>query len=208
MADSVSAVADWLLSVYAVWPVSWPDDLCIGFWQAMWKKGHIPLKFGAKVLEIGCAEADWLTPMKEERPDLYLVGLDWRDCERPGANEFLKGDVLTQEFEPESFDAIVMISALEHIGLGAYDNDPKDVDGDTHTLERCLRWLKPGGLVYFDVPYTPDGAYEVIGGRFRRYNRETLVSRLSPKGYVERRSCPMESAHPDGPYLAVVLQKA
>lgn len=185
----------------------WPEDMCIGFWTVIWEKGQIDIPQNGRVLEIGCAEADWLTPMKEARPDLHLTGIDWRACARPGADVLIRGDVLTQEFPPESFDAVVMVSALEHIGLGAYENDPGDPDGDTHTLERVLGWLKPGGLVYFDVPYRANGDYEV-NRKFRRYNRETMESRLTPKGYVERRSCEMDSSHPDGPYIAVVLKKA
>lgn len=133
---------------------------------------------GAQVLEIGCAEADWLTPMKTARPDLHLTGIDWRGCKRPGADLLIRGDVLQQDFGPASFDAVVMVSALEHIGLGHYDADPLAAGGDSATMDRVQHWLRPGGGVYFDVPWNPDPGYEVYGTKCRIYDDASLSSRL------------------------------
>jgi SAM-dependent methyltransferase len=183
------------------------DDLCLGFWKQVYDAGRIQIPKGAKVLEIGCAEADWLTPMHEHRPDLHLVGIDWRACARPGASQVIQGDVLTHEFPPESFDLVVLVSAVEHIGLGGYDADPQSVDGDCLTMLRVRQWLKPGGLCYFDVPYRINGTYEVRS-KFRIYHPESLKTRLVPEGLTVNFVQTMPSSHPDGPYLAVVLQKA
>ena len=115
-----------------------------------------------------------MTPMLAMRPDLQITGIDWRAEARPAPT--IHGDVLTHDFSPDSFDAIVGISSFEHIGLGHYDNDPKDVDGDRHCLARVARWLKPGGWVYGDVPYSE--SYRVHGTEYRAYDDDAVSSRL------------------------------
>lgn len=156
-------------------------DICGSYFGDVWDSGALVFPPHARVLEVGCAEYDWMTPMLELRPDLDIVGIDWRPCSRPGV--VVQGNVLTVEFPEASFDAVVGISSFEHIGLGHYDGDPVDVDGDTHCLQRCARWLKPGGWVYGDVPYHPE--YAVRGTEYRAYNEGALKRRLlEPAGLV------------------------
>lgn len=150
-------------------------DSCLSIFSAVYDTGALVFPYGASVLEIGCAEADWMTPLLAERPDLAITGIDWRREERPGT--VIHGDVLSVDFEPDQFDVIVGISSLEHIGLGHYDADPLDVDGDVHVAARMHRWLKPGGWVYADVPYRPDG-YMVHDTSHRSYDLDSLQARL------------------------------
>ena len=157
-------------------------DACVAMFGTLYEMGRLHLPHGAHVLEVGCAEDDWLTPMTLERPDLQLTGIDWRDCERPGT--VIRGDVLTHDFPAESFDAIVGISSFEHIGLGHYNQDPLDEDGDRHCFERIVKWLKPWGWVYGDVPYDPD-RYSVNGTAYRTYDDAAIASRLIVPGLVE-----------------------
>ena len=183
-------------------------DLCLGFWAEACHAGVATFPLGARVLEIGCAEADWLTPMKAARPDLHLVGLDWRgQIDRLGAEVLLQADVLTYDFPAASFDAVVMVSTIEHIGLSVYGGDPRDAEGDTHTMERIAGWLRPGGFVYLDVPYRPDGTGFLADPQYRAYGPETLASRLIVPPLVEEwRSSLLALDHPDGPCLSLVLR--
>ena len=167
----------------------------------------MPLADGAAVLEIGCAEADWLGYFAQLRPDVRLTGIDWRPTTLG-----IRGDVLSYDFPAESFDAVVSISAIEHIGLGAYDHDPVDPDGDTHAVERAWGWLKPGARLYFDVPYRPVGPYSV-NTNFRAYDPEAFRHRLvdpivraSPQT-LERWRAEFSACGGDAPYLAVVWEK-
>lgn len=181
-------------------------DLCLGFWAEMWSSGSLTFPLNAKVLEVGCAEADWQTPMLQVRPDLNITGIDTRLCGRPG--ETICGDVLTYDFPPESFDAIVSVSAIEHVGLGGY-GDPVVEDGDTFAMQRLGSWLKPGGWIYLDVPYRPDGPYTVHGTSYRAYDERALWSRLiGPSGCVLETQITFQSSHPDAPYAALLLTKA
>lgn len=175
------------------------NDLCLGFWAKAWASGVIQVRHAAKVLEIGAAEADWMGPMHAERPDWDLTGLDWR-----GGTNRIQGDVLTYEFPPESFDLIVAISAIEHIGLGAY-GDPKEPAGDILTANRVGRWLKPHGWFYFDVPYGE--RYEALP-KFRRYDEQAVRARLVPVGCAIRWWRIFTPTHPDAPYVGVITQKA
>lgn len=180
-------------------------DMCLGFWRDVYEADVLDWPQNANILEVGCAEADWIGPMKAEKPDLFITGLDWRACERPAATTLIKGDVLIHEFTESTFDGIVLVSALEHIGLGAYD-DPRDEDGDIHAMARFASWLKPGGWVYADVPYRPDGY--LVNEQFRGYDDRAIEDRLTvhPLQLTWRRE--FASSHRDGPYIAMIWRRS
>lgn len=188
-------------------------DMCLGFFQAFWEQGLLPeLPQGARVLEIGCAEADWLTPMKAARPDLYLVGIDQRGSNaRPGADERILGDVLTYEFPAASFDAIIAVSMIEWAGMGHY-GDPLDPEGDLHTLQRARTWIKPGGWLYFDVPCASDQLDRKHNPDMRVYSDAMFARLFAESGWDVvtsqwfRGLMANGDAHPDGPYKAHLLK--
>ena len=153
-------------------------DECADFFTACLKAAAIDLPADAKVLEIGCAEFDWLTPASQAWPEMTITGVDWRGKGQQGHYTRLQADVRNPElFAPESFDWIVSISAIEHVGLGHYNNDPRDADGDTVAIANAFRWLKPNGWLLFDVPYNPKG-YSVQGTSHREYDDDALFLRL------------------------------
>ena len=179
------------------------NDLCLSFWAVAWERWAPVFPPNAKVLEIGCAEADWQTPMLALRPDLQITGIDWRACERPGTT--VVGDAMQLDtFGRHEFDAIVSISAIEHVGLGAYDDDPVYEGGDRVVMVNAHYWLKPGGWMYLDVPY---GDTFETHDSYRRYNDAALQSRLMA-GFTRKEWAKCECAHPDGPYMALLLHKA
>lgn len=135
---------------------------------------------GMRVLEVGSCEFDFLHRAHEAWPYVHFVGIDTR------APDAVDGDRMVERrqadarmadtFPPESFDAVVSLSAIEHIGLGHY-GDPKDPDGDWIAITNIWRWLKPGGWFYFDVPYDPTG-YRVLNTECRIYDDEALWKRF------------------------------
>ena len=190
-------------------------DLCLNIWADAYATDTFDFPLNARVLEIGCAEADWMTPMLALRPDLDITGIDWRGCKRPGT--VIKGDVLVQEFPDGAFDCVVGVSSIEHVGLGHYEADPRSLDGDRLCMERVARWLVPGGWVYLDIPYNATG-YAVRGTECRVYDDEALKQRLIVPGltevhrwYANRGGHVVPSleprALPDFDYVALLLTK-
>jgi hypothetical protein len=74
--------------------------------------------------------------------------------------------------EDMRFDAALSLSSFEHDGLGAY-GDPLDPDGDLKAMRQLTRVVRPGGLLYLNVPVGPDA---LVFNRARIYG----VTRLPP----------------------------
>lgn len=182
-------------------------DLCLGFFGTFWNDGRCPtLRPGASVLEIGCAEADWLQAMRATRPDLHLTGIDWRPHPRPAASVQICGDVLAQSFPAEEFDAIVAVSMLEWAGIGQY-RDPIYPDGDSRVMQRAHEWIRPEGWLYFDVPYATVPPPRKRNQRMRVYTEADLQTRLLQGLWREvDREHFTGNGHPDGPYVALVVR--
>lgn len=65
-----------------------------------------------------------------------------------------KGDIRSTPFENNFFDAVVVISTLEHVGVsGRYGIEQPDDTGDYKAMAEIFRILKPGGKVLITVPY-------------------------------------------------------
>lgn len=163
--------------LHETWAYTGKDE-CFQFFTLALASIRPPVQASGSLLEIGCAEANWLALAQHAWPDMTLTGIDWRTAgNRPGTT--IKGDVLTHAFPAESFDVIVSVSAIEHIGLGHYCKDPIDADGDIKAIGNAYRWLKPGGWLFFDVPWNAGtDAYQVCGTSHRIYDDATHRSRL------------------------------
>lgn len=138
-----------------------------------------PVPDGGHVLEIGSCDTDFVKMVREANPSLTVTGIDQRRYKGTDPTGVLLADVLTVDLPPASVDAVCSLSAIEHIGLGRY-NDPLDPDGDTKTLDRVRDWLTPGGWCYFDVPYTPEGYFLYDGNKCRCYDDRALRERFGP----------------------------
>jgi len=180
----------------------WKGDLCHGFFDVMYHAGRIPIPEGARLLEVGSAEADFVTPLKALRPDLHITIMDQRTHKvRPGADVSVIGNVLDSILFPEgTFDVVIACSVIEHVGIGRY-NDPIHPDGDSVAMANIHRWLQPDGVFYLDVPYRPSGD----STPFRQYNEKDLQRRVI-KGWTEIDREYFNPPHPDGPYVALVLK--
>ena len=161
-------------------------DPGIGLWKASLAAGApMTCQPNGTYLDVGCCEADWLHMAHRAWPDALLHGVDWRApnvTDGDGKVTRRQGNALDPNlYAPESVDGIVSLSAVEHFGLGHYgsdgNKDPRDADGDTHIIENCWRWLKLGGWLYFDVPYTTR-EYRVCGTGYRLYDDAALRARL------------------------------
>jgi hypothetical protein len=165
-------------------PFAWTydgEDPALMLFTAALRRFDFTFPTGARILELGCSESDWLDRMHRADPTFELVGVDadanretWR---RPDGYTVIHGSAMDPDlFAPASFDRIVLLGALEHFGLGFY-GDPVDEDGDWLTMINVERWLRPHGLVYFDVPCQP--TFRIAENRhFRSYAPADIKGRL------------------------------
>jgi SAM-dependent methyltransferase len=114
----------------------------------------------AAILDVGSVESTI---------PLSLASLGYRVCAldlRPYPFEHPNLEVAVSrledfEREPGSFDAILCISTVEHIGLGWYGERPQEPDADRRAVERLGELLKPGGPLVLTVPFGRAGVDEV-----------------------------------------------
>jgi SAM-dependent methyltransferase len=154
-------------------------DAGIQLFDACLKAGAMAFTPGMRVLELGCCESDWLERASKAWPEVEFIGMDCRTDPKKsrGRYSLVKHDARLPRPEWDGqFDAIVSLSAIEHVGLGHY-GDPKDDYGDTLAVSRVHEWLKPGGWFYFDVPYDPT-RYWLQGTKCRVYDDRAIWERL------------------------------
>jgi hypothetical protein len=62
-----------------------------------------------------------------------------------------------EEFRPEApFDAVVLLSAIEHFGIGHYAGGPEpSLDADVEAVAVVAGLLSPGGRLVLTTPYGP-----------------------------------------------------
>jgi hypothetical protein len=153
------------MTLTAAWPHRASADPGIRLWETLLHaRPDLALPPGAVVLELGCLETPWAALLKACRPDLTLYGVDARASsdEGPpwGGDHFLQADASTAAYTAQlpaaGVDAVVSLSAIEHLGLGWY-GDPQHGDwpADVCALAIASALLRPGGWLYYDVPWHP-----------------------------------------------------
>jgi len=122
---------------------------------------------GARVLDIGCVSSR--LPMQLACMGHEVHGLDTRDCGLDHPNfRFYRSDLF--QWEPEArFDTILLVSVIEHFGLGGY-GDLVLADADRAAVERISPWLEDGGQLLVSLPF---GAAAVTP-KHRIYDRARL----------------------------------
>src|SRR4030042_602847 len=87
---------------------------------------------GGVMLDIGCLGSEYLGEMAA-RAD-RACGLDIQAVPPVEGVQIVRGDVANPPLKPGSFDVIVSISAVEHIGCAFYGQTPS---ADGNRYERC-----------------------------------------------------------------------
>jgi SAM-dependent methyltransferase len=103
-----------------------------------------------RILDVGCSESYLSHELIKRGYDTY--GLDANPFPHMNPKlHFVRADARQTPFEDEFFDQILVVSTLEHIGLGFY-GDPAYPDGDFLVMQELRRILKKGGKMLLTVP--------------------------------------------------------
>src|SRR5215213_1358084 len=96
-----------------------------------------------RILDVGSCEAAYLRVIQQTDRELHC--LDPRDCsgEIPGGAVFHHQSLIGHTLPRRSFDAVLVISVIEHIGLPCYGQEPFP-RGDARALAEIRELLKPG----------------------------------------------------------------
>ncbi|MEA5513692.1 class I SAM-dependent methyltransferase [Nodularia sp. UHCC 0506] len=120
------------------------------------------------ILDVGSAES--LLPYELASLNYSVTAIDIRPIALFHPNlKFVKTDICKPVFSPASFDCIIALSTLEHIGLGWY-GDEVGVTYDVEAVKQIHNLLKPEGNFIFTVPYGKKALTPV----HRIYDKEAL----------------------------------
>ena len=89
------------------------------------------------------------------------------------------------QFSDNSFDAVVSLECLPHLGLLRYGDD-FDLDADIKAFKEMIRVLKPGGLLVFSTAIT-GGEPTIAFNARRNYSYEMIRDLCHGLDYVEEK---------------------
>ena len=131
------------------------------------------------VLDVGGSES--LLPLQFAKRGYSVTVCDFREYPEHHPNlSTIQGDFLANKIPDNSFDFVVMISAIEHIGFGSY-GAPVYTDGDFMAMSQVKRILKPTGRIVITFPFA---SKEHIVAGFERWYDILRVQHLFDGMYI------------------------
>jgi 2-polyprenyl-3-methyl-5-hydroxy-6-metoxy-1,4-benzoquinol methylase len=139
-------------------------------------QGLSQLKTPARILDVGPLES--LIPLHLSSLGHKVTALDVRPYRFAHPNlTVVVASILDWHGDGAPFDAVILLSTLEHIGLGAYGQAEGAADADMQVMARVRKLLRPGGVLMFTSPFGRSRVDETQ----RVYSGEDLVRLL--KGF-------------------------
>ena len=131
-----------------------PGDVNERIVEVPWVMGlATTLAPGSLVLDFGATESTVSLSLASLGLDVIAADLRPYPLTHPRIRS-LTGPIEQWEGPERPLDAVFCVSALEHVGLGAYDETPtEDASLDRQIVERFAAWLRPGGEIAFTAPY-------------------------------------------------------
>jgi SAM-dependent methyltransferase len=132
---------------------------------------NLPPDFSSSVLDVGCSSS--LLPIWMARCGYKVWGVDVREYNERHPNfTFVREDILHTGFADSFFDVITMVSTIEHIGFGAYNDSQAGQNADMDAMKEISRILKVGGSLLITTPYAKE--FTIVPGFERYYDDERL----------------------------------
>jgi len=155
-----------------------------------WILQKLGLGQGKTLLDVGCTGS--LLDHELLARGFRVIGLDIADHTMRNCREaFVKANVLNTGLPSETFDVIVVVSTIEHVGLEAYSQDFLSENGDLLAMQELRRLLKRNGILLLTIPYEGKGSFRIFRfgnrGEFleRRYDCDRLAKLLTNFAIVE-----------------------
>jgi len=150
---------------------------------------NIPHDKNIRILEIGCSDSPIFMHLLNLGYQVTGVSLD--DCQFSHPNfKFYKKNFFDCDFKENSFDVIILLSTIEHVGLNVYGNKLIDDEGDIKLMEAAYKTLKPGGIVILTTPYGHYGVRETYRVYDEKRLNKLLASFISEScDYYKREKC-------------------
>jgi SAM-dependent methyltransferase len=108
------------------------------------------MKPAGRVLDIGCVSSRLPIQLASLGYDVHA--LDTRRYGFRHPNLTFHHSDLFRWTPPARYDVILLISVIEHFGLGAY-GDVVMADADKQAIDLIVQWLKPDGQLLVSVPF-------------------------------------------------------
>lgn len=145
---------------------------------AMRALGDVPL--GARILDFGSAESTVALSLASLGYRVTALDLSAYPFTHPNL-EARQIPLEQTTGEAGEYDAALLISTVEHVGLGWYGEQPGAFD-DHRAMRRVAELVRPGGVVVITVPYGTAEDTEVQ----RIYDRPRLDALLDGLEVIER----------------------
>jgi 2-polyprenyl-3-methyl-5-hydroxy-6-metoxy-1,4-benzoquinol methylase len=131
------------------------------------------LPAGARILDVGAAESTLAFSLASLGYRTTALDLRAYPLSHPQL-EVVVGRIEEWDSEPGSFEAIVCLSTIEHVGLGAYGGEA-GASADAAAMKRMRELLVPGGLLVLTAPV----------GRAETRERERIYDRAGLDALLE-----------------------
>jgi SAM-dependent methyltransferase len=128
---------------------------------------------GVSILDVGACKSEMPLLFAKRGNSVTVIDLSHYHEQHPNLT-IIQGDFLSNTLPDNSFDYVVMVSSLEHMGKGSYSG-PVCKDGDFKAISEAKRIIKPTGRIVITFPFVGDQPDPV---RFSGYYNLARVKRL------------------------------
>lgn len=147
---------------------------------AMRALGRVPI--GSRILDFGSSESPIALELASMGYEVTALDVRRYPFEHPNLVSVATRLEDWEAVEPQSFDAILSVSTVEHVGLGWYGEARGVPDADRRAIERLGELLVPGGLLVLTAPYGTAS----VDAMQRRYDRAGIDALLDGFEIMER----------------------
>lgn len=135
-----------------------------------------------RILDVGCYYS--ILPIQLASLGFEVCAIDPQPYQLEHPNfTFIRGDIQKSNFKNNFFDAVTVVSTIEHIGLGFY-LDEEGISGDKLAIREIGRILKKNGKLIMTVPY---GKNFRITKSQRMYDNKSLKNLLFPEFELKKK---------------------